>query len=207
MQLTRILFFIKIWVCHQYCVFGGFGLFVCFLIALVNATTTVFSGISLYVLRKQYDYGIQRKISRGTFPSVPWSKTGIPHADRQILEWSSRFICHAFMAKVNSNYMAGCQISPFFFDQGKKKKKKSVWKRETTQQFISPFHVPLLCKSFTPRITQSTTKFLMQHFLCKKKKRIFSPQKSLLPVLWLARASSYFTNGSPKILLPSPKLN
>lgn len=42
--------------------------------------------------------------------------------------------------------------------------------RETTQQFISPFHVSLLCKSFTPRITQSITKFLMQRFLCKRKK-------------------------------------
>lgn len=43
--------------------------------------------------------------------------------------------------------------------------------RETTQQFISPFHVSLLCKSFTPKITKSTTKFLMQHFLCKGKKK------------------------------------
>lgn len=78
--------------------------------------------------------------------------------------------------------------------------------RETTQQFTSQFLVSLLCKSFTARVTQSMTKFLMQHFMCKRTKLNLLPQNSPLLVLGLARASSYFLNKIPKVL-PAPQVN
>lgn len=96
----------------------------------MNPTIRVFNDISLWcVLREQFDWYIEKNCKSGAFPSVPWSKTGIPHADGQMLEGWGWFICCSFMAKVNSCYVAGCQICPFLFHQGVSRQKTACCDR------------------------------------------------------------------------------